>query len=204
MLRADARVNRDRALDAARELLAEHGLDVTMREVARRAEVGPATLYRRFPTKQHLVLAAFHDELRACEQVVARAVAEPDPWRALRELLEQLLALNARNQGFTDAFLATHPDVVDFSGHRTRLLAGIAGVLRRAQDAGAARRDATLDDVVLVLHAGRGLGAVAPAQRARAASRLAALTAEGLRAAPGAADLPPAPRLVGAAIAAAS
>ena len=59
MLRADAEDNRERVLEAARELFAERGLDVPLREVARRAGVGPATLYRRFPTKQSLVDAAF-------------------------------------------------------------------------------------------------------------------------------------------------
>ena len=54
-LRADAQENRDRILDAARALFSERGLDVSMREVARCAEVGPATLYRRFPTKQALI-----------------------------------------------------------------------------------------------------------------------------------------------------
>ena len=63
MLRADAQENRDRILAAARALFAERGLDVGMREIARRAGVGPATLYRRFPTKQALIDEAFAVEL---------------------------------------------------------------------------------------------------------------------------------------------
>lgn len=66
MLRADAQDNRDRVLEAARALFAERGIDVTMRQIARRADVGPATLYRRFPTKQILVDEAFEYELRSC------------------------------------------------------------------------------------------------------------------------------------------
>ena len=55
-LRADAQDNRDRILDAARAVFATEGLNVPMREIARRAGVGPATLYRRFPTKDALLV----------------------------------------------------------------------------------------------------------------------------------------------------
>ncbi|MEU8275292.1 helix-turn-helix domain-containing protein [Microbispora bryophytorum] len=65
ILRSDALDNRERILDAARALFAAEGLDVPMREIARRAGVGPATLYRRFPTKQLLVTEVFTDEMRA-------------------------------------------------------------------------------------------------------------------------------------------
>ena len=60
-LRSDARDNRERILDAARAVFAAEGLNVPMREIARRAGVGPATLYRRFPTKEMLVTEAFTD-----------------------------------------------------------------------------------------------------------------------------------------------
>src|SRR5690349_1268544 len=70
MLRADALDNRERILDAARALFAAEGLDVPMGEIARRAGVGPATLYRRFPTKQTLIAEAFADEMRACHAIV--------------------------------------------------------------------------------------------------------------------------------------
>jgi AcrR family transcriptional regulator len=76
MLRADAQENRDRVLEAARDLFGRQGLGVTMREVARLADVGPATLYRRFPTKKHLVDAAFADEVRACRGIVEDACAD--------------------------------------------------------------------------------------------------------------------------------
>src|ERR1700729_80765 len=65
-LRSDARDNRELILDAARALFAAEGLNVPMREIARRAGVGPATLYRRFPTKEMLVTEAFADQMLAC------------------------------------------------------------------------------------------------------------------------------------------
>lgn len=69
-LRSDALDNRERILDAARALFSADGLNVPMREIARRAGVGPATLYRHFPTKQMLVADAFADQLRACRAIV--------------------------------------------------------------------------------------------------------------------------------------
>ena len=88
-------------LEAARALFSERGLAVPMREIARRAEVGPATLYRRFPTKQALIDAAFADEMRACRGIVRDGCADPDPWRGLSAVVRDITELNAVNQGFT-------------------------------------------------------------------------------------------------------
>ena len=76
-LRSDARDNRELILDAARRAFAAEGLDVPMREIARRAGVGPGTLYRRFPTKEMLVTEAFTDEMCACHAIVERGAGRP-------------------------------------------------------------------------------------------------------------------------------
>ena len=132
VLRSDAQDNRDRVLEAARELFSESGLGVTMRQIARRAGVGPATLYRRFPTKQELVLEAFMDEFRACTAIVREAAADPDPWRGFCSVIERVTVLNARNQGFTDAFMAEYPNAIDFATHRAALTREIAAISYRA------------------------------------------------------------------------
>jgi AcrR family transcriptional regulator len=195
VLRSDAQDNRDRVLEAARELFAESGLGVTMRQIARRAGVGPATLYRRFPTKQDLVLEAFTDELGACSAVVREAAADPDPWRGFCSVIERVTVLNARNQGFTDAFMAEYPSAVDFAAHRVALTREIAAISRRAIAAGELRADFVLDDFMLVLLAGRGLTTVPARDRAAAARRFAALAIEGLRAGDANYSLPKSPRL---------
>jgi AcrR family transcriptional regulator len=79
-LRSDALDNRDRILDAARAVFAAEGLNVPMREIARRAGVGPATLYRRFPTKEMLVTEAVTEQMYACHVIVDEGLADPDPW----------------------------------------------------------------------------------------------------------------------------
>ncbi|MFI6424292.1 TetR/AcrR family transcriptional regulator [Promicromonospora sp. NPDC050880] len=181
-LRSDAQDNRDRILAAARSLYAEHGLEVTMRQVARRAGVGPATLYRRFPARQVLLEAVFADELRACRSIVAEGSADPDPWRGLTSVVERISVLNVGNQGFVDAFMGEYPRADAFTEHRTEMLTMLGGLARRAQASGQLRADFVLDDLVLVLLAGRGLAATPSARTVVAARRFAALAVEAFRA----------------------
>jgi len=202
VLRSDAQDNRDRVLKAARELFAESGLGVTMRQIARRAGVGPATLYRRFPTKQALVLEAFTDELGACSAIVREAAADPDPWHGFCSVIERVTVLNARNQGFTDAFMAEHPSAVDFPAHRAALTREIAAISRRAIAAGELRADFVLDDFMLVLLAGRGLTTIPARDRVTAARRFSAITIDGLRAGNANYPLPKSPRLTSSIISA--
>ena len=82
-LRADAQRNHDRIIGAAHEAFAELGLEVSMEEIARRAKVGPATLYRRFSSKQELLRAIFETRLAELEPEIAAALAAPDPWEGL-------------------------------------------------------------------------------------------------------------------------
>ncbi|MFJ2370191.1 TetR/AcrR family transcriptional regulator [Microbacterium sp. NPDC087665] len=195
-LRSDAKENRDRVIAAARELFGTDGLEVTMRQIARHAGVGPATLYRRFPTKADLIRAAFVDELEACHSIVADAVADTDPWRGFRSIIERVMVLNVRNQGFTDAFLSAYPDAVDFRAQREEAVRGIVTVARGAIEVGALRADFVLDDFLIVLLAARGLSRTTEAERTRTARRYAALVIDGLRASDRHGPLPSAPRLL--------
>lgn len=195
LLRADAQENRDRVLEAARTVFAERGINATMREIARRAEVGPATLYRRFPTKQLLIDEAFTHELQACRGIVSDGCADPDPWQGFCSVIERISVLNVRNQGFVEAFMSANPETDTFAAHRASLLRMLAELARRAQAAGELRRDFVLDDLVLILLAGRGLTAMPPDGREAAARRFAALAVEAFRAANANTALPPAMRL---------
>lgn len=181
-LRSDAQDNRERILEAARSLYAERGLDVTMREIARRAGVGPATLYRRFPARQVLLDAVFADELRACARIVEEGCADPDPWRGFTSVIERISVLNVGNQGFVDAFMAEKPHD-SFTEHRTAVLTKLADLARRAKADGRLRRDFVIDDLVLVLLASRGLAATPAASSIPAARRFAALAIDAFRSA---------------------
>ena len=180
-LRVDARENRDRVLDAARELFAERGIDVTMRDIARRAEVGPATLYRRFPTKRALIDEAFASEMRECRAIVVEGSADPDPWHGFSSVIERITELNARNHGFVDAFLSANPEFERIATHRASLFRMLTDLAGRAQRAGGLRADFVMDDVLLLLLAGRGLASMPKERRVDAARRFAALVIDALR-----------------------
>lgn len=177
-LRADAEDNRERILASARALFASEGLAVPMREIARHAGVGPATLYRRYPTKQVLATAAFAEQVRACEAIVEAGLAAADPWEGFCLVIERICELHVRNRGFTDAFLATYPDAVDSSASRELTLKSVATLARRAKARGQLRRDFELGDLVIMLTAHRGLQASTPARRLAASRRFAALTVQ--------------------------
>ncbi|MER7972098.1 TetR/AcrR family transcriptional regulator [Streptomyces sp. NPDC096080] len=191
-LRSDARDNRARVLDAARALFSTEGLDVPMREIARRAGVGPATLYRRFPTKQALVTEAFEDQLRACRTVVDEASADPDAWRGFCQVIERICELHARDRGFTEAFVSAFPGARDIAAERARTVRAVAELARRAQATGRLRADFVLDDLILVLMANRGIHAASPAHQVMASRRFATLLIQAFAAGPGTAPLPPA------------
>lgn len=171
----------------------ERGLAVPMREVARRAEEGPAT--RRFPTKQALVDAVFADELRACRQIVEDGCADPDPWRGFSTVIEGLSVLNVRSRGFVDAYMPAGDRTSVFARHRAALLRRLRALAAQAKRDGRLRRDVTIDDLVLVLLAGLGLSSTNPDVRTAAARRFAALALEGFRADADSSSLPRCPPL---------
>jgi AcrR family transcriptional regulator len=189
-LRADALHNRNRILEVARETFATRGIDVTMREIARRAGVGVATLYRRFPTKESLVTAAFADQIEACASVVDDALADPDPWRGFCTVVERICAMQAVDRGFTAAFVSAFPDNLDFEGVRAGAEQRFAELTRRAKACGQLRADFADEDLTLMIMANGGIVADTAEAALAASRRLAALLLQAFRAHP--AD-PPAP-----------
>lgn len=157
-LRADAERNRIALLAAAREVFSEHGLEASLDEIARRAGVGNATLYRRFPTRQDLIAAVFADRKTTQVELAERALANPEPWPAFVEYVTSLCELQADNRGLGELLVA-----VDFDGdERLAQLRATAQrraheVIKRAQEAGTLRPDFDLDDLWRLLMANAGL-----------------------------------------------
>lgn len=172
-LRADARANRRRILEAARDTFLERGLDAPLAEVVRRSGVGAATLYRRFPTRRALVTEVFREQVETCVRVVTDAAADPDPWRAFCSVVEGLCDLDVVNRGFIRAFLSTYPERVDVDDDLLRAERAFADIVGRAHRAGVLRQDVGWDDLTLVLMANAGLDHHDPAQRLAASRRLA-------------------------------
>ncbi|MEU5690387.1 helix-turn-helix domain-containing protein [Actinosynnema sp. NPDC020468] len=194
-LRSDARDNRERILEAARAVFLADGLDAPIREVARRAEVGQATVHRHFPTKRALVAEAFADRVRECRSIVDEGLADPDAWRGFRHVVAGLFESWARDGGFTSAVRSAFPDAVDFAGLRASSLTAVAELVRRAKATGHLRPDVVVDDLVLMIMANSGIRAGTPAARVAASRRFAALVIEAFRTPATPVPLPPVPRL---------
>lgn len=169
-LRADALRNRERILDAAREVFAAQGVDAPMSAVARRAGVGVATLYRRFPTRTALATAAFAEQLALCTAAFDEALADPDPGNGLYVLLEKVCATQVTDRGFASVFLDQFPDALDHDHERDWAEEGLARLVRRARESGQLRDDFDPADITLLLLANSGFAGL-PRQTALAASR---------------------------------
>lgn len=156
-LRADARENRERVLAAAREVFAEMGMDAPMAEIARRAGVGIATLFRRFPTREDLIAETFAEKMKACADAVDAALAEPDPWRGFCSVVEFIAAMQAMDRGFTRVLMMSFPGVPAFEAERLRGYEGFGELIRRAQAAGRLRPDFVPQDIAILVMANAGV-----------------------------------------------
>ncbi|MFJ5593275.1 TetR/AcrR family transcriptional regulator [Streptomyces noursei] len=190
-LRADARRNRQRILSAARAVFADHGIDAPMATVARRAGVGVATLYRRFPTRDALVRAAFAQQMDTCAQALTEALADPDPWQGFQHLVETVCALQREERGFPAAFVAAFPHSKrEHARVRERVEQDFTTLVRKAQAAGALRPDFHPSDLAVALLSHCGLVTALPDDRA-ASRRLVAYLLQSFRAEAAREPLPP-------------
>ena len=151
-LRADARRNRARVLEAARVAFAAEGASVPLDEIARRAGVGAGTVYRHFPTKEALFEAVVRDRLRRLTEEGRALSADADPGEALFRFIERLITEAAWKRDLIDALNGAGVDI-------TAALASVVGELRaetgrllaRAQQAGAVRDDIDISDLMALL-----------------------------------------------------
>lgn len=142
--RADARRNFDALLVAARDAFAQNGTEASLEDIARRAGVGIGTLYRNFPTRQDLFDAVYVGEVEGlCQE--AQEVAELPPWDALVAWLRRFVAYAATKRAISEAL---NRDSEMFRSGRDAMYAVGEPLLARAQEAGAARADASFDDVL--------------------------------------------------------
>src|SRR5215470_555387 len=149
-LRRDAERNRLRILRAAAEVFTEQGLRATLDDVADRAGVGVGTVYRRFPDKEALVEALFTERLDELAGFAEQALADPDPWAGLVNLLERAATIMAGDRGMRQIFMyATYGhDRVEQA--RARMQPVASKVVERAQAAGVLRADLYPTDIPLL------------------------------------------------------
>ena len=180
--RKDAQRNREAILAAARELFAECA-DVPMYEIARRAGVGQATLYRNFPDRRNVAAAVLAEQMERAERLATEHAGDPDAFFVLlREIVETMASSHALGElAREDACLGSA-----LERRRQRLAELLTAPLRAAKGAGTVRRDLTIDDVFVVVSMIKGAveRADGPAARAAAASRGLALVLDGLTTSP--------------------
>ncbi|HEY7145820.1 MAG TPA: TetR/AcrR family transcriptional regulator [Streptosporangiaceae bacterium] len=151
-LRADGRRNRQRLLQTAADAFAAEGLSVPLDEIARRAGVGPGTLYRHFPDKGALFEAVLHDRLqRLADEAQALRHAE-DPGSALLDFIGRLAAEAALKRDLADALASGGAELNDaLTATAARLRGEIGRLLTRAQHASAIRDDITAADLMALI-----------------------------------------------------
>jgi AcrR family transcriptional regulator len=149
-LRRDARRNRDAIVAAARQVFCDHGLEAPLEEIARRAGVGIATLYRRFPSRVELLDAVLADTVQAHVDAAEHALAMDDPWDGFVHYLEQTCRLQAADRGLNDVMGMRFPRATATEAAKARLFELVGQVVQRAQENGQLRADLTLEDLALV------------------------------------------------------
>ncbi|WP_250031651.1 TetR/AcrR family transcriptional regulator [Paractinoplanes maris] len=157
-LRADAQRNRVALLAAAREVFGEHGLDASLDEIARRAGVGNATLYRRFPTRRDLIAEVFAGQMTGYVELAETALAEPDPWAAFVTYLTRLFEVQATDRGLSELLVTSGFEEDErLAGLLASAQRSASQVIRRAQAAGRLRADFTRQDISLLMRANAGV-----------------------------------------------
>jgi AcrR family transcriptional regulator len=185
-MRADARRNRQRLIEAALAAFAEHGADdASLDEIARRAGVGIGTLYRHFPTRQALLEAVYRSQVEAlcarAQDFSAQAgdVAATD---ALARWLEALVAFAATKRNLTISMMSSlggkNSAVVSSCSAMVR--EAVVPLLARAQQAGEIRPDVDVSDLLKMSHA-ISVACEYPSSHSDQAQRLLTVMLDGLR-----------------------
>jgi AcrR family transcriptional regulator len=178
-LRADARRNREKVLEAARAVFGEHGGEAQIDDVARRAEVGVGTVYRHFPTKEALLTALVHDSFRRIAERSRALLERDDAWAAFLDLMWDAGESLAGDRAFTEAMsLRVAPDPCP---GQAEMGAIASELMTRAQAEGRMRPDVVVEDIPMLM-CGVGSATARPHSCADAWRRHLAILLDGLRA----------------------
>ena len=150
-LRADARQNFERLVEAAAASIGELGPNVSLEEVAKRAGVGIGTLYRHFPNRQALLEGVYRDQVAAHCGRARELEATMPPEEALILWLHSLLTNNLTMRGLKEALMGGEVSPVT-SECREQMHAVGSELLARAQEVGAVRRDLEITDLLRLVH----------------------------------------------------
>jgi AcrR family transcriptional regulator len=150
-LRADARRNREKVLEAARAVFADQGRDAQMDDVARRAEVGVGTVYRHFPTKEALIEALIVQSFGRILEEAREALDVDDPWQAFEQVLWRGAQIMAGDRALSEVFAAQPAFEPTEIPEMQALHETVQVLIDRAQAAGVLRDDLILDDIPMLM-----------------------------------------------------
>ncbi|MDG4824371.1 TetR/AcrR family transcriptional regulator [Asanoa sp. WMMD1127] len=178
-LRADARRNREKVMTAARAAFTEHGEKATLDDIARRAGVGPGTLYRHFADRETLLATVYRHDIEALAERGRALSAQHPPGEAFAEWLrlefEYIKAKRGLGTAVKQMLGTDSPTMVEC---KSLMRGAIGDLLVRAQETGDIRKDVEPDDVLRLVHGVVMATQTAPEQ----ADRLLGFVLDGLRA----------------------
>ena len=196
MLRSDARRNLELILQAAGEAFAEGGLEVGVADIARRAGVGTATIFRRFPTKEDLVAAVFEARMQEIIAIAREAADLPPGMDALRTFFERAIQFQIRDRGFLENVgKRAFADDPRFTHATDEIFAALERMVEGAKAAGELRPDVQAADLPVLLHAVCSGAVFTEATSDELWRRYLDIVLDGLRPQNGSTLSPPAPTL---------
>ena len=149
-LRRDAARNRERILEAAGEIFATRGLEVTLDDIAHHAGVGVGTVYRRFRDKEELIDALFDDRMDAIVTAAENALAAGDPWLGLEGFFVDIFELQAADRGLRELAFAGQHGRARVARVRAQLEPLVEELVARGQASGDVRGDLSADDIPIL------------------------------------------------------
>jgi AcrR family transcriptional regulator len=180
-MRADARRNYERLLEEAHRAFAEHGVEASLEDIARRAGVGIGTLYRHFPTRDALLETLLRDRFDAQAERARELLTHPEPLNALQTWLSGLGDATGTFRGLVELTADALNDETSRLYESCHAMREVGSQLvERAKLAGELREDVTAQELLLLLHAASWAGGHLPGEGGM--QRLLALVFEGLRA----------------------
>ncbi|SMF09283.1 TetR/AcrR family transcriptional regulator [Xaviernesmea oryzae] len=180
-LRADARRNRDKLIEVAAAAFAENGVETSLEDIARQAGVGIGTLYRHFPTREHLVEVVYRRELESLAAAATELAGKYPPDLALEEWTRRFVGYIAAKRGMANSLRILMTSNSSLFAEGSGLIRGaLEGLLKTAGEEGYIRTDIETTDLLQALSSIYSIPD-SPEWRERA-YRLIGLLMDGLRA----------------------
>jgi AcrR family transcriptional regulator len=143
-------LNRQRIVAAAKVVFSERGLEATLDDIAHYAGLGVGTVYRRFPSKEHLVEALFVAKFEEINELAEKALAVPDAWEGFVQFAWKTAELHTADRGLREVMLSTTFGQDKVALAREKMIPNCTRLVERAQAAGQLRADLKPTDLPLL------------------------------------------------------